>query len=108
MPDPVAGGTALATATAIGGVLSAGIAPAWTVSDVTMATIDPVGTAVTPGTTFTSPITYPTPLLDGTVTFTISATLPDGTVITGADSITITGGVVVPPTEPTGFGVVIS
>ena len=68
-----------------GSVLPPGVVPQWTSSDVTIATVsqsaDPTGmTCVLTG------------VANGSITLTVSATLPDGTVAQGSVSIPISAG----------------
>ena len=79
-----------------GAVLPAGVIPAWTVSDVTVATIPATNPDVTG---VTVPVTG---VAAGTFTLTVTATLPNGTVIQGTDSITVSAPA---PPAPTGLSI---
>ena len=79
-----------------GAVLPAGVVPVWTVSDVTIATIPATNPDVTG---VTVPVTG---VAAGTFTLTVTATLPNGTVIQGTDSITVSAPA---PPAPTGLSI---
>jgi hypothetical protein len=89
-------GTYQAVPEPAGAVVPSGIIPAWTSSDITLATItaDPTGLIGT--------ASYIAP---GTVTFTVSATLADGTVVTGSIQEVIATPPPPPPPTITGFAV---
>ena len=75
---PIGGtGTFSATPVPTGAVIPKGVVPAWTSSDVTVATVE------TPNTDATGMTTKLTFLKAGSITLTVAATLPDATVAQG-------------------------
>lgn len=71
-----------------GSILPSGVIPKWTSSDVTIATVeepnsDPTGQTV-----------KLTGIAAGSITLTVTATLPDGTVVQGSAVVPVTAGVV--------------
>lgn len=79
-------GTFLAVPVPAGAVIPTGVVPAWTSSDVTIATV------ATPNPDSTGLTTVLTGLTTGTITLTVTATLPDNSVAQGSVVVPVIAG----------------
>jgi hypothetical protein len=79
-------GTFQATPVPAGAVLPAGVVPVWTSSDVTIATV------TSPNPDATGLTTILTGLATGSITLTVTATLPDNSVAQGTATVPIVAG----------------